>query len=101
MLFGVQKTEGQLGGRDEIRTSYEIFKNTYCNNKQQQYERVVNMFAGYLGLQTQFKLIDVEPVGFELSEQTLLAIAPKEYLLEKAGIDLSNTKTQHRQQILM
>jgi hypothetical protein len=31
ILFGI-KTEGQLGGRSELRDAYEIFKSTYCND---------------------------------------------------------------------
>ena len=35
------------------------------------------------------KIIPVEPIGVEFSEQTLLQIAPKKWLLEKIGIDAS------------
>lgn len=83
MLFGI-KTEGQLGGRSEIRDAYEIFKNTYVNDKQQALEL---LFAEVTG--QEHKIIPVEPIGFEFSEATLLQIAPKKWLLEKIGIDAS------------
>jgi hypothetical protein len=86
MLFGI-KTEGQLGGANEIRTAYEIFKNTYVNDKQRHLESIFNMLGSYYGLKSELTIVPVEPVGFELSEQALLQIAPKEWLLEKAGID--------------
>lgn len=86
MLFGI-KTEGQLGGASEIRNAYEIFKNTYVNDKQQHIESVFNMLATIKGATQEITIKPVEPIGFELSEQALLQIAPKEWLLEKAGID--------------
>ena len=81
MLFGI-KTEGQLGGRSEIRDAYEIFKNTYVNDKQQALELLFKEITG-----KEHKIIPVEPIGFEFSESTLLQIAPKKWLLEKIGID--------------
>ena len=81
MLFGI-KTEGQLGGRSEIRDAYEIFKNTYVNDKQQSLELLFKEITGQ-----DHKIIPVEPIGFEFSEATLLQIAPKKWLLEKIGID--------------
>jgi len=83
MLFGI-RTEGQLGGRAEIMESYEIFKQTYINDKQQAIER---LFTDIFG--KEMKITPIEPIGFQLSEQALLQIAPKEWLLEKAGIDVS------------
>jgi len=83
MLFGI-RVEGQLGGRSEIRDTYEIFKNTYVNDKQQALELLFKEVTGQ-----EHKIIPVEPIGFEFSEQTLLQIAPKKWLLEKIGIDAS------------
>jgi DNA-binding Lrp family transcriptional regulator len=83
MLFGI-RIEGQLGGRSEIRDAYEIMKSTYVNDKQQALEL---LFAEVTG--KEHKIIPVEPIGFEFSEQTLLQIAPKKWLLEKIGIDAS------------
>jgi len=81
MLFGV-RVEGQLGGRSEIREAYEIFKATYANDKQQALELLFKEITG-----VESKIVPVEPIGFEFSEQTLLQIAPKKWLLEKIGID--------------
>lgn len=49
MLFGV-KTEGQLGGRDEMIDAYELFQNTYVNIRQAMLEEVINQFAGLFGI---------------------------------------------------
>lgn len=86
LLFGIQQ-EGKLGGATELRTAYDIFKNTYVNGKQKQYEDIVNYFARLKGVSGTYKLKDVEPVGIDFSESTILQVAPKEWLLEKLGID--------------
>jgi len=86
LLFGIQQ-EGKLGGATELRTAYDIFKNTYVNGKQKQFEDIVNYFARLKGVSGTYKLKDVEPVGFDFSESTILQVAPKEWLLEKLGID--------------
>jgi len=83
MLFGI-RVEGQLGGRSEMREAYEIMKNTYVNDKQQALELLFQEITG-----VESKIIPVEPIGVEFSEQTLLQIAPKKWLLEKIGIDAS------------
>ena len=87
-IFGIAEA-GKLGSRTEMRDGYEIFKNTYVNAKQIELESVFNMMAGFAGYPEDLKIIPCEPVGLELSEQTLLQIAPKEWLLEKAGIDIT------------
>jgi hypothetical protein len=95
VLFGI-KTEGQLGGATELQNAYEIFKNTYANDKQRFIESSMNMLAKIKGATEDMHIIPLEPISFQLTEQTLVGLVPKEYLLEKAGIDLSkyeNTAT--------
>jgi predicted transcriptional regulator len=87
-LFGIAEP-GQLGSRTQIRDSYEIFKNTYVNDKQHFLESIFNQLATLKGATSEITIIPVEPIGFELSEAALLQIAPKEWLLEKAGIDVA------------
>lgn len=88
VLFGI-KTEGQLGGATELQNAYEIFKNTYANDKQRFIESSMNMLARLKGATEEMHIVPVEPISFQLTEQTLVSLVPKEYLLEKAGIDLS------------
>jgi hypothetical protein len=87
-LFGIAEP-GQLGSRTQMRDSYEIFKSTYCNDKQQFLESIFTQLAKLKGATSEISIIPVEPIGFELSEAALLQIAPKEWLLEKAGIDVA------------
>jgi hypothetical protein len=95
ILFGI-KTESQLGGATELQNAYEIFKNTYANDKQRFIESAMNMLATIKGSTEEMHIVPLEPISFQLTEQTLVGLVPKEYLLEKAGIDLSkyqNTAT--------
>lgn len=85
-IMGIAET-GKLGSRTEMRDGYEIFKNTYVNAKQMHLEGVFNMLAKLRGVTSEIKIIPTEPIGIEFSEQTIAAIAPKEWILEKIGID--------------
>ena len=95
-LFGIAEP-GKLGSRQEMRDGYEIFKNTYINYKQRQIEAVINMIGSYRGVKEPMYLIAVEPIGIEFGEQTIAAVAPKEWILEKLGIDMSQYQTQPQQ----
>lgn len=87
-IMGIAEA-GKLGTRTEMRDGYEIFKNTYVNAKQMHLESVFNMLAKYKGVQSKIKIIPTEPIGIEFSEATIVSIAPKEWILEKAGIDIN------------
>jgi len=85
-IMGIAEA-GKLGSRTEMRDGYEIFKNTYVNAKQMHLESVFNMLAKLKGVTSEIKIIPTEPIGIEFSEATIAAIAPKEWILEKIGID--------------
>ena len=91
-LFGIAEP-GQLGTRNQMRDAYEIFKNTYVNDKQQSIEKVFTKLAKQKGATSDLKIIPLEPIGLELSEAAILTVAPREWILEKAGIDI----TQYQQ----
>lgn len=85
MLFGI-KTEGQLGGRSEIVEAYEIFKNTYINDKQQAIEEVDKMLAPLVGV-TSSKIIPVEPISEKLNAIDFKDMLPEAWVFEQLGID--------------
>jgi hypothetical protein len=85
-LFGIA-VPGQLGNRQQLRDSYEIFNNTYVRYKQMQIEGVFNMLGQYAGITEELKLQPVDPIGIDFSENVILQVAPKEWILEKLGID--------------
>jgi hypothetical protein len=89
-LFGVPSTASLGGGEgSKLRTGYEIFKNTYVNGKQLAVEKIINFMASLEGVNAKFKLQDSDPVGYEFTETTILSVAPKSWVLEKMGIDIS------------
>jgi hypothetical protein len=85
-LFGIA-VPGQLGNRQQMRDSYEIFNNTYVRYKQMQIEGVFNMLGQYAGVTVELKLQPVDPIGIDFSENVILQVAPKQWILEKLGID--------------
>jgi hypothetical protein len=85
-IMGIAEA-GKLGTRTEMRDGYEIFKNTYVNAKQMHLESVFNMLAKFKGVVSEIKIIPTEPIGIEFSEATIVSMAPKEWILEKIGID--------------
>lgn len=87
-IFGIA-VAGKLGTRTEMRDGYEIFKSTYVTGKQQFLESFINTMAGYFGYSEEMRIIPTEPIGIEFSEATIKEVAPKEWILEKLGIDMT------------
>lgn len=86
MLFGI-KVEGQLGGRTELRDAYEIFNNTYVNERQQEHEAIFTKLRNLKGDAGDFKIIPVEPLKFEFSEAIVSANLTKDEIREIMGKD--------------
>ena len=90
MLFGI-KTEGQLGGRDEIKEAYELFQNTYINEHRNKVLEVYNKLAALYNV-GELDVRNTEPVGISFSEQTLTQFLTKEeirkLIADKMGIAL-------------
>ncbi len=100
-IFGIAEA-GKLGSRSEMRDGYEIFKNTYVNAKQMHLEGVFNMLAKYRGIENpELAIIPTEPIGFEFTENLLKEIAPKEWLLEKAGIDMTKYQPEVNEPVVV
>jgi hypothetical protein len=87
-LFGIS-TPGSLGSRSQIRDSYEVFKNTYVNDKQQFVESIFNQLAKQRGVTSELYIKPVEPISYEFSESIISQFAPKEWILEKIGVDMT------------
>ena len=47
------------------------------------------MLAKLKGVTSEIKIIPTEPIGIEFSEATIVSVAPKEWVLEKIGIDMT------------
>jgi len=85
MLFGI-KTEGQLGGRAELREASELFQNTYINAKQKAIESIINYLYKFNGVTAELELRKSEPIGFEFSEAVITANMSKDEIREKLGL---------------
>lgn len=83
-LFGI-KTEGQLGSRNEIRDAYEIFNNTYVQERQSEMEAIFTRFRNLKGEQGEFNIIPVEPLKFEFTENIIAANLTQNEIRELMG----------------
>lgn len=100
MLFGI-KTEGQLGGRAELREASELFYNTYINAKQKSIESVINFLYSYNDLTAELKLNRIEPIGFEFSEAIISANMTQDEIREKLSLPkIVKTETTDSQNII-
>jgi len=86
LLFGIQQ-EGKLGSATELKVAFDIFKNTYANEKQLQLEDVVNYFAGLAGVTERIKLQDIEAIGYAFTLTDFKELIPQAWVFEKLGID--------------
>jgi hypothetical protein len=85
MLFGI-KTEGQLGGRNELREASELFQNTYVNAKQISIEEVINYLYSFNDVTAKLELKKTEPISFEFSEAILTANMTQDEIRAKLGL---------------
>jgi DNA-binding MarR family transcriptional regulator len=96
-LFGIA-TEGALGARNEMRTAYEIFQNTYVNGKQQFIERWFSYILPLFGINDEFHIQPTEPLGFEFSEAIIAANMTQDEIREKLGLPMIVQKLETSQQ---
>lgn len=89
-LFGI-KTEGQLGARNEIRDAYQIFQNTYVNERQQEHEQTFTTIMNLAGIPGEHTITPVEPLSFEFSEAVLSANMTRDEIREKLGLQSEMT----------
>lgn len=83
-LFGIS-TPGSMGQRNEIRDAYEIFSNTYVNERQQEFENVFGKLMKLKGQTEEYKIIPVEPLKFEFGESTIVANLTQDEIREIMG----------------
>ncbi len=95
-LFGIS-TPGSLGTRTEMRDGYEIFKNTYANDKQQFLESVFNQLATLRGVTSEISIVPIEPIGYEFSEATIAANMTQDEIRAKMGLPPLNATPEGQQ----
>jgi hypothetical protein len=100
MLFGV-KTEGQLGGRSEMREASELFQNTYVNAKQQALEEVINYLLKFNDIVAELEIKKTEPISFQFSEQIISTNMTQDEIREKLGLaPIEKVETDNSQQVI-
>jgi hypothetical protein len=100
MLFGV-KTEGQLGGRAEMREASELFQNTYVNSKQQALEEVINYLLKFNDIIAELEIKKTEPISFQFTEQIISTNMTQDEIREKLGLaPIEKKESQGSQDII-
>jgi hypothetical protein len=100
MLFGV-KTEGQLGGRSEMREASELFQNTYVNSKQEALEEVVNYLLKFNDIIAELEIKKTEPIAFQFTEQIISTNMTQDEIREKLGLaPIEKKESQGSQDII-
>ena len=84
-LFGI-KEDGIFTSRNQLVDSFELFQNTYINNRQQFIERVFNELASLQGLSNRLYIQDTEPISVQFSEATVTSVMTQEEIREKVGL---------------
>ena len=87
MLFGI-KTEGQLGGRAELREASELFQNTYINTKQKEIEQVINYLYSFNDLTAELLLNKTEPISFQFGEAIISSNMTQDEIREKLSLPM-------------
>ena len=93
ILFGV-KEQGQLGGRSELDLAYEIFANTYVQERKNTILRTIKKLA-FLEIQnTNIELIPLKPIDtIDLTSDIILAnltrLEIRDLMSEQTGLELT------------
>lgn len=86
-IFGIMEP-GKLGGKQEMQDSFEIFKNTYANQKQVALEEVCDFVLPLFNEPVGQKFIPVRPIGITI-DPAFVDKVPIEWLYEQLGIDIT------------
>ena len=86
-LFGI-KEDGIFTSRNQLVDSFELFQNTYVNNRQQFIERVFNELAALQGLKNCLYIQDTEPISVQFSEATVTSVMTEDEIREKVGLQV-------------
>lgn len=84
MLFGI-KTEGQLGGNNEMMEAWTIFQANYVSYRQKEIEKVFNYFAELMTLP---QAVKIQPLKYPIiwTEAVLKEVMTPDEIREVAGL---------------
>lgn len=96
MLFGI-RTEGQLGGRNEIITAEETFIQQYVVHRQRCLEYAINEIANDIAIGINFKLKKVKSVEWMPDDNTISRVIGdrdlSNYVRERLAFDLTTKQS--------
>jgi len=98
-LMGI-KTEGQLGSRNEIRDAYEIFNNTYVQERQGEFNTMFTQLRNLHGEAGEFSIQPVEPLKFEFTEGIMSQNLTKDEIRDLMGRDPLDNAIKTQAQII-
>lgn len=84
-LFGI-KEDGIFASRNQIRDSYELFKNTYINGRQRFIMGIFNELAALQGFEKRLKIKDSEPISEGYSEATKVSVMTTDEIRAELGL---------------
>lgn len=88
ILFGV-KTEGQLGGRNEIIEAFELFKQSYIEPQQKCIVSAFNLLGRINGAQSGCSIETASPLGLDYLELYREAVIDRATLQRELGLEIS------------
>jgi DNA-binding Lrp family transcriptional regulator len=100
MLFGV-KEAGQLGGRNELRESFELFQNGYIKSKQTILADVYNDLFEAAGKGRPLSIIPTEPISAGISEDAILKVMTEDEIRQKAGLPVIEKPIATKDQVVL
>jgi hypothetical protein len=92
MLLGI-KEEGQLGGRNELATAYEIFYRQYVRPNQQRLDSAYTMFLQAMGEAGKVETVRFEPIEMDYAELFASGLIDKQTAQEKLGLPVTPVVT--------
>jgi hypothetical protein len=85
MLVGI-KTAGELGTKDQINDSYELYKNTYIIPNQKEIEKDFNYLLKLKGFSNRIYLKELEPIEEQLPIEEKIKVMTKNEVREMYGL---------------
>ena len=85
MLVGI-KTSGELGNKDQINDSYELYRNTYIIPNQREIERDFNYLLKLKGFSNRIYLKELDPIEEQLPIEEKIKVMTKNEVREMYGL---------------
>jgi hypothetical protein len=85
MLVGI-KTAGELGTKDQINDSYELYKNTYIIPNQAEIEKDFNYLLKLKGFSNRIYLKELDPIEEQLPIEEKIKVMTKNEVREMYGL---------------